>query len=203
MVLFCLHGADAYQRVNILGCLECHDSSFSKGSIHFIHMSFYCEACHAGEGLDLGIVYAVSCVSCHPSDQPGACSLVFVHEDCVECDSDRPYCTDCHIECTGAVTSGPSTSTTTAAGIITSSTTTAEEHCVVEAIYGESTEITGLFRCMRDKVLSKTPEGRKIVDIYYAWSPVLIKMMEGDEDLKGEVHHFLDEIVLLIEMAME
>ena len=203
IILFCLHGAGAYQKVNILGCLECHDSSFSKGSIHSIHMNFYCEACHAGEGLDLGIVYAVTCVSCHPSEEPGACPLVFVHESFVSSESDPLGCTDCHLECTGATTSRPSTSITTTAAITTSTTTTVGNYCVVEAIYGESSEITGLFRWVRDTILSKTSEGRKIMEIYYAWSPVVVKMMERDEDLKEKVHQFLDEIVLLNEMAME
>ena len=203
MVRFCLPGADAHQRVNILGCLECHDSSFSKGSIHYIHMNFYCEACHAGEGLDLGIVYAVSCVSCHPPDESGVCPLVFEHENFVACGTDRVCCIDCHIECTGDTTTHPSTSTTTSTAIVTSSTTSVPDYCVVETIYGESSEQTLLFRYLRDKILNGTPEGRKIMEIYYTWSPVVVKMMEGDEDLKEKVHQFLDEIVLLSEIAME
>ena len=201
-VFFCLHGTDAFQKVNMMGCLECHDSSFSKGSIHNIHMNSYCEACHAGEGLDLGIVYAATCVSCHPSEEPGACPLIFTHEGFTACDSDHLCCIDCHLECTGATTSRPSTSTTTTV-IPASSTTTVKNYCVVEALYGESSQITGLFRCMRDQIFSKTPEGRKIIEIYYAWSPVAVKMMEGDEDLKEKVHQFLDEIVSWSKRTME
>ena len=203
LVFFCLHGADSFQKVNLLGCLKCHDSSFSQGSIHFIHMDFYCETCHEGEGLDLGTVYALSCVSCHLSDEPGTCPLVFVHGDSVECDSDRLCCDDCHIECTGGTTTRPSTSTTTTAAIPSSSTTTAGGYCVVEAIYGESSEKTRLFKWVRDKILIRTPEGRKVMEIYYTWSPLVVTLMEGDDELKGKVHQFLDEIVPLSEMAIE
>ena len=202
VALLGIHGADSYQKVNVLGCLECHDSSFSKGSIHFIHSS-YCEACHSGEGLDLGIVYTVSCVSCHPSDEPGACSLVFLHEDFVECDTDSQCCADCHVECIGGTTTEPSTSTTTTAVIPTSSTTTISAYCVVETIYGESSEKTQFFRWVGEKILSRTPEGRKIMELYYTWSPVVVKMMEEDEDLKGKVHQILDEIVSLSEVGVE
>ena len=202
MVFFCLHGAEAYQAVNILGCLECHDSSFSKGSIHSFHMNFYCETCHAGEGLDLGIVYAVSCVSCHPLEEPGACPLIFLHEDFAECDTDSLCCSACHLECTGATTTKPSTTTTTAV-ITTSSTTTAADYCVVETMYGASSEKAQFFRWVRDEILSKSPEGRKIMGIYYTWSPVIVKMMDEDEDCKGKVHQLFDEIVLLGEMAIE
>ena len=196
VALLCIPGADSYLKVNVLGCLECHDSSFSEGSIHFIHpRSFYCEACHSGEGLDLGIVYAASCVSCHPSDEPGACSLVFLHEDFVACDTDSQCCADCHDECTGAPTTKPSTSTTTTAVITTSSTTTITAYCVVEAIYGESSEKTEFFRWVGEKILSRTPEGQKIRELYYTWSPLIVKMIEEDEGFKRKVNHILDDIV--------
>jgi len=166
-------------------------------------MSFYCEACHAGEGLDLGTVYARSCVSCHPSDELGTCPLVFLHEDIVERNTDRGYCIDCHIECDGGTTTQPSTSTTTTAAITTSSTTAVADYCVVEAIYGESSGKTQFFRWVGEKILSRTPEGRKIMEIYYTWSPVIVKMVEEDKDLKERVHQLLDEIVLLSEMTIE
>ena len=128
-------------------------------------MSFYGETCHAGEGLDPGIVYAVSCPSCHPSDGPGTCPRVFVHEAFVECDSARLCCADCHIGCTGAATTGPSTSTTTAAAITNSSTTTVKDYCLVEALDGESSGKTRLFRWVRDNILSRTPEGGKVREV--------------------------------------
>ena len=73
----------------------------------------------------------------------------------------------------------------------------------MEAIYGESSEKTQFFRWVREKILSKTPEGRKIMELYYTWSPVIVKMMEEDEDLKGKVHQILDDIVSLSEGDVE
>ena len=201
--LLCVHGTHSFQKVNALGCLGCHDSSFSKGSIHFNHMNFFCEACHAGEGLDLGIVYAVSCSACHLLHEPGKCLLVLSHGDFLGCEIDGVCCLDCHLECTGKTTTLPSTSTTTTAMVTTSSTTTEPDYCVVETIYGEDSETTRFCKWVRDTILVGTPEGQKIRELYYTWSPVVVKMMEEDEDLKEKVHQLLDEILSLSEVTVD
>ena len=85
-------------------------------------------------------------------------------------------------------TTDPSTSTTTAS----------DQTCPAENLYGEYSEETELLRYLRDAILSKTPEGQEITEQYYAWSPVIVEMMEKDESFKQEVKQMIDEVLLLI-----
>jgi hypothetical protein len=74
----------------------------------------------------------------------------------------------------------PSSTTTTIPPITTTTTTVSdttttitEERCLAEAVYGEYSQETDLLRNYRDSVLSKTPEGQKIIRLYYIMSGVL------------------------------
>ena len=58
-------------------------------------------------------------------------------------------------------------------------------------------------RNYRDNVLSATPEGQEIIDLYYQWSPVIVRAMEADEDFKGEVKALIDGILPLIAVDQE
>jgi len=148
--------------------------------------------------LDLGYVGTSVCISCHPLDVSGKCELIFLHEDRVDCDSEDTCCASCHLECNENTTSTtlPPTTTTTAVALTTTSTSTAgSPHCAIETSYGEFSEKTGFLRYVRDNILSKTPEGKKVIECYYRWSPVLVKLMEEDDDFKREVEELLDCIV--------
>jgi len=68
--------------------------------------------------------------------------------------------------------------------------------CPSEAIYGEYSEETELLRYYRDNLLSKTPEGREIISLYYQWSPLIVEMMENDETMREFVRLLLDQIIL-------
>jgi hypothetical protein len=70
--------------------------------------------------------------------------------------------------------------------------------CPVEIIYGTDSYETELLRSIRDNVLSKTPEGLELIDLYYQWSPVIVSAMERDEDFKQEVKDMLDEFLGII-----
>ena len=70
--------------------------------------------------------------------------------------------------------------------------------CPVERIYKNDPRQTELLRHFRDNVLSKTPEGRELIKLYYLWSPIIIQAMENDEDIKDEVKELIDEVLLLI-----
>ena len=94
----------------------------------------------------------------------------------------------------------PGTSGTTTIGPSTTTTTTEEGGmCPSEMIYGEYSKETELLRYVRDNVLSKTPEGREIVRLYYKLSPVIVKVMREDEEFKEEVKAVVDGILQLTE----
>lgn len=88
------------------------------------------------------------------------------------------------------------TSTTT----IASTTTTI---CQYLLIYGENSEEVALLRGFRDNVLRKTPEGRELINLSYEWGPVIVKLMEGDEEFKKEVKEIIDRVLLLLERKRE
>ena len=71
--------------------------------------------------------------------------------------------------------------------------------CAVETIYGEDSGETILLRKFRDDVLSKTPEGRNLIKLYYRWSPVIIKAMREDQEIKKEIKGLVNGILPLIQ----
>jgi len=87
---------------------------------------------------------------------------------------------------------------TTTSTIVTTTTTTVPGIYFIESIYGRDAEETELLRYFRDNVLSETPEGQGIIELYYQRSPMIIKTMEEDEEFKEEVKEIIDEILLLI-----
>jgi len=58
-------------------------------------------------------------------------------------------------------------------------------------------------RNFRDNILSKTPEGRELIKLYYQWSPAIVKAMEEDEEFKGDVKEMIDGVLPLIEGEVE
>jgi hypothetical protein len=36
-------------------------------------------------------------------------------------------------------------------------------------------------RYIRDNVFNKTPEGKELIELYYEWSPEILKAMEKEE----------------------
>jgi hypothetical protein len=71
--------------------------------------------------------------------------------------------------------------------------------CVSEEIYGDYSDETELLRKFRDEVLSKTPTGQEIIDLYYQWSPTIVKAMRGDKRFKTNIKGILDGILPIIE----
>jgi hypothetical protein len=70
--------------------------------------------------------------------------------------------------------------------------------CVAEKIYNADSYQLLILRILRDNVLSKTPEGREIIKLYYLWSLVIVKAMEVDEEFKEEVKEMIETILPLI-----
>jgi cell wall-associated protease len=75
--------------------------------------------------------------------------------------------------------------------------------CPSEEIYGEASLEVPLLRAFRDNLLSKTPEGQELIQLYYRWSPVIVKMIEKDESFKQEVKQMIDEVLPLIRELVE
>jgi len=74
--------------------------------------------------------------------------------------------------------------------------------CPVEAVYGENSEEVLLLRDFRDSVLHKTAEGRKAITLYYALSPVLVKMITQDDEFKGRLRAVIDRVLPEIKEKM-
>lgn len=92
------------------------------------------------------------------------------------------------------------TTSTTTSFIPTSTTTTASSRpCAAALIYGERSEEAELLRHFRDNVLSNTIEGRELIRLYYLWSPIIVKAMEGDEEFKQDMRELIDEVLSKIE----
>ena len=147
-----------------------------------------------------GIAADVNGTPVSPSDGEGT-----IHQ--VECTTTSTESTT-----TGQITisSTTSTSSTTITNTTTvpkttihssSTTTTIDDRpwwCPFEEIYGEGSEETELLRYFRDDILSKTPEGKEIIRLFYEWSPATVRAMEEDEEFKKELKAITDEILLLI-----
>jgi rhodanese-related sulfurtransferase len=67
--------------------------------------------------------------------------------------------------------------------------------CPAEMIYGEKSEETMLLREFRDKVLNKTADGQRIINLYYAVSPVLVNMIEKDKKVNNRIKAAIDELL--------
>jgi hypothetical protein len=75
--------------------------------------------------------------------------------------------------------------------------------CPVIAIYGNQSDETELLRNFRDTVLSKTPEGRELIKLYYLWSPAITKAIERDAVFKVEMEELIDSVVSRLEKMIE
>ena len=94
----------------------------------------------------------------------------------------------------------PPTTSTTSTGVSTTTTTSSPANpCPSEAIYGENSYELSLLYSFRDNVLSKTNEGQEIIKMYYRWSPMLVQVMEADEQFKQEIKDLIDEALPMVE----
>ena len=75
--------------------------------------------------------------------------------------------------------------------------------CLVEQLYGRYTDETALLRCFRDKVLSKTPEGEKAINLYYQVSPIVNRTINNNEIFEKEVKELIEAVLPLIRMTVE
>jgi len=171
--------------VDASGCRECHDlGDFALEGLHGTHTD--CFACHDGP-TELGTVHASSCLVCHPGSMPDTnaerCDLIVFHEGNFKYRPSGASClsTGCHIdECPEPATTCPS-----------------------KEIYGEGSLEVMILRALRDNLLSQTPEGQELIKLYYRWSTVMVKAMEEDEAFREDFKNMIDELLPMIEKAVE
>ena len=70
---------------------------------------------------------------------------------------------------------------------------------MVTFLLGRNHRQVSTLRQFRDKILRQTPEGQEIIQLYYKWSPTILKAMEENEELKQEGKEMLDGVLGLIE----
>jgi len=70
--------------------------------------------------------------------------------------------------------------------------------CFMVKLFGEGSAQVAFLRSFRDNLLSRTPEGRQIIELYYRWSPALAKAINEDEELRGEVREVVEEALLIM-----
>jgi hypothetical protein len=71
--------------------------------------------------------------------------------------------------------------------------------CLAESIYGEDSEQVKLLRGFRDDVLITTLGGRKLTQLYYQWSPLIVERMKEDEEFKEEVKEVIDKLLPVLQ----
>ena len=96
-------------------------------------------------------------------------------------------------------TSSISSSTTSTPSSTTSTTT----GCLSEKLYGRYAHETILLRNFRDKVLSRTAEGRELVHLYYLWSPAIVIAMERNEEFEDWIKEMIDDALPMIQRIVE
>ena len=75
--------------------------------------------------------------------------------------------------------------------------------CALALLYGEHSGETELLRFIRDNILSRTPEGRELIKVYYQWSPTIVQIMTADENFKEELKDVINDALPLLEGSLE
>ena len=99
---------------------------------------------------------------------------------------------------TGTSTSSPSTSTTQPG---TTTTVDVMPDCPFERLYGDHSYEVTLLRKFRDDVLSTTPEGKQLIQLYYQLSPLVVKAMGEDKNFEDEIREMTDFIFPMLEKS--
>ncbi len=154
-------------------------------------------ACDTPEGAYL-LLNTPSCSSPQgdPIDTAGSDGFIEVDSDIII--STTTSTTNSTTTSTPPTTTSTTELTTTTNGVSTTSTSI-KKICLSEDLYGEYAIETEFFRYIRDNVLSQTSEGRKVIKLYYLWSPLIVEAIGADEVFKEEVKEVIDELLLMME----
>jgi hypothetical protein len=74
--------------------------------------------------------------------------------------------------------------------------------CVAETILQDDEESLNVLREFRDKILLKTEKGKRLVDLYYEYSPILIKCIEDKPELKAKLKQSIKTLIPGIKKAL-
>ncbi len=70
--------------------------------------------------------------------------------------------------------------------------------CPATEIYGTDSDEANLLRTFRDTVLKNDASGKELINLYYAYSPLIVKMMDNDSELKNSVKENIDKVLKII-----
>lgn len=68
--------------------------------------------------------------------------------------------------------------------------------CFIVQLFGDNSTQVAMLRSLRDYVLSKSPEGRELIELYYRWSPFLDEAMKEDDEFRIWFKEAIDEVLL-------
>lgn len=66
-----------------------------------------------------------------------------------------------------------------------------QERCAARAALQDDAASLNVLRAFRDQALQKTRYGRKVIEVFYTYSPLLTKTMKGNPALKGGFRQLL------------
>jgi len=87
--------------------------------------------------------------------------------------------------------------------IAAEATVTVSFACPLMQIYGEQSKELEVLRSFRDNVLSQTPEGQELTNLYYQWSPMIAGLMSNNREVREDAKELIDGIMPLIVNATE
>jgi hypothetical protein len=75
--------------------------------------------------------------------------------------------------------------------------------CPLEQLYGQGSDQVKLLRTFRDRVLSRTGEGQALTELYYEWSPTIVKLMQEDGAFKTELQELIEGYLPLLKPLVQ
>lgn len=89
------------------------------------------------------------------------------------------------------------------AGFLEQFVKTTSLSCPIVAIYGDDSEEVELLRYFRDNILTRTIQGQELIKLYYEWSPLIIRSILEDGELKKDLQEMIDGFLPLVREAAE
>jgi hypothetical protein len=79
----------------------------------------------------------------------------------------------------------------------------AAKACPLEQLYGQGSDQVKLLRNFRDRVLSTTGEGQALTELYYEWSPTIVKLMQEDGAFKTQIQGLIEGYLPLVKPLVQ